>query len=100
FTPGKPQITVPVGRFKPETKSKLDQAVDLEKKGALEYDLSGPDNPQRKQHRKSALDYLKQARDIYQAAEEEDETSPSLGRRLQQVMEMISHLNKESSLGD
>jgi len=100
FTPGKASITTPVGRFKPETKAKLDQAVDLEKKGALEYDLSGPDNAQRKQHRKAALDYLKEARDIYQAAEDEDENSPSLNARLREVMEMISHLNKESSLGD
>jgi hypothetical protein len=98
--PAKSAITPPVGRFTPETKAKLEQAVDLEKKGVIEYDLSGPDAPDRKKHRKAALEFLKQARDLYQDAQEEDENSPSLGRRLQQVMEMISHLNKETSLGE
>ncbi len=98
--PTKVPISMPVGKFTPATLSKLEQAVDLEKRGVIEYDLSGPDNADRKKHRKAALDYLKQARDIYQGAQDEDENSPSLGRRLQQVMEMISHLNKETNVGD
>jgi hypothetical protein len=93
-------IAIPIGKFTPATYAKLEQAIDAEKKGAIEYDLCGPDNPKRKEHRKAAVDYLKQARDIYQAAQEEDPDSPSLGRRLQQVMEMISHLHKEMNLGE
>jgi hypothetical protein len=99
-TPRKAPVSMPVGKFTKPTLTKLEQAIDLEKKGAIEYDLCGPDNAQRKEHRKAALDYLKQARDIYQAAQDEDPDSPSLGRRLQQVMEMISHLHKESNLGE
>jgi len=99
-TPPKVPISIPIRKFTPATYTKLEQAIDAEKKGVIEYDLSGPDNAERKKHRKAALEYLKQARDIYQAAQAEDETSPSLGRRLQQVMEMISHLNKETNLGD
>src|SRR5439155_1410988 len=83
-------IYVPNGNFKPTTKAKLGEAVDLEKRGAFEYELCGPDNPQRKEHRKASLDLLKQARAIYQSAEEEDADSTDLARRLQAVMEMIS----------
>jgi hypothetical protein len=93
-------ITPPAGNFKPETKAKLSQAVELEKKGTLEYDQSGPDNVNRKEHRKAALDYLKQARDIYEAAQEEDSDNSSLDRRMHDVLEMISHLRKEMNLGD
>ncbi len=93
-------ISVPIGAFSPATKAKLEQAVDLEKKGAIEFDLCGPDEPKRKEHRKAAVELLKQARDIYQAAQEEDPDCSPLGRRLQVVMEMISHLHKEMSLGE
>jgi hypothetical protein len=98
--PAAKAIRTPGGSFKPATKAKLAQAVELENKGTAEYDLSGPDNAQRKQHRKAAVEYLKQARDIYQEAQEEDPDSSDLGGRLRTVMEMISHLHKEMSLGE
>jgi hypothetical protein len=93
-------IRPPGGTFKASTKAKLAQAVELERKGTAEFELSGPDNAQRKQHRKAAVDLLKQARDIYQEAQDEDPDSPDLGSRLRTVMEMISHLHKEMSLGE
>lgn len=96
----KTSIATPGGAFKPATKTKLAKAVELERKGTAEYELSGPDNAQRKQHRKAAVELLKQARDIYQEAQEEDPDSPDLGSRLRTVMEMISHLHKEMSLGE
>ncbi len=93
-------LRAPGGSFKPATKAKLVQAVELERKGTEEYDKSGPDNAQRKEHRKAAVALLKQARDIYQEAQEEDPDSSDLGGRLRAVMEMISHLHKETSLGE
>ncbi len=99
-TRGPNPIYPPSGKFKAATKEKLAQAVSLEKRGTTEYDLCGPDNPQRKEHRKAALDLLKQAREIYLDAEDEDPDSGDLAKRLQVVLEMISHLNKETNLGD
>jgi hypothetical protein len=90
----------PVGNFKPETKLKLAQAVDLERRGTVEYGKTGPENPDRKAHRKAAYDLLKQARDIYLAAQEEDPLSKELDRHIHTVMEMISPLHKEMALGD
>jgi hypothetical protein len=93
-------LSVPAGVFRPETREKLAKAIELEKKGTLEYEQSGPDNPKRKEHRKAAMDALKAARDIYEAAQDEDQNSPSLDRRMHDVMEMLSHLRKETNLGE
>jgi hypothetical protein len=90
----------PAGNFKPQTKLKLAQAVDLERQGTVEYGKTGPENPDRKSHRKKAYDLLKQARDIYEAAQEEDPLSKELDRHLHTVMEMLSPLHKEMALGD
>lgn len=98
-TPPPPAIAPPTGKFTPATKEKLARAAALEAEGAREFELSGPDNAQRREHRKIALDRLKQARDIYQDAQEEDD-SADLGRHLRAVMEMIAHLHKEMSVGE
>jgi hypothetical protein len=90
----------PSGNFKPETKLKLAQAVDFERQGTAEYEKTGPENPDRKAHRKKAYDLLKKARDIYEAAQEEDPLSKELDRHLHAVMEMLSPLHKEMALGD
>jgi hypothetical protein len=90
----------PSGNFKPETRMKLAQAMDLEARGKAEYDQTGPDNPQRKAHRKAAFDLIKQARDIYTAAQEEDPNSRDLDRRMHDVMEMLSSLHKEMAVGE
>jgi hypothetical protein len=96
----RPRIYVPSGDFKEATKVQLKLAVGLEEQGAEEYDLCGPDDPLRKEHRKSAIEHLTKARDIYQAAQDELPESLDLGRRLQSVMEMISHLHKEMGIDD
>lgn len=98
--PAKAQIAVPTGRFSDVTKKKLAEGVDLETKGTAEYALTGPDNPARKQHRRPALDLLKKARDIYDAASEEDPDSLMLRDRLTEVRKMILDLQKEMSLGE
>ena len=77
--------SVPGGRFKPATKLELAKAVDLEIKGTAEYELTGPDNADRRTHRKKAVDLLKQAREIYDAALEEDSASSDLERRLKEL---------------
>jgi len=102
-TAKRPAVTTslpPAGNFKPETKLKLAQAVDFERRGKIEYDKTGPENADRKAHRKAAYDLLKQARDIYVAAQEEDPLSRELDRHIHTVMEMISPLHKEMALGD
>jgi hypothetical protein len=91
---------VPVGKFSTEMRAKLLRAVELEKTAEEEYALSGPDVSNRAVHRKAALVALREARDIYQAAEEEDPKSRQVGERLRNVMEMLSHINKERMVGD
>jgi hypothetical protein len=98
--PATSPLSPPSGVFKPQTRVKLSQAVELERQGTAEFDLTGPDEPKRREHRKAAIDCLVKARNIYQEAEEEDPGSVELSRRLRAVMEMISHLHKESVLGD
>ncbi len=90
----------PAGKFRPETRARLVRAVDLERKGTEEFDQCGPDDPKRKEHLKAAIGYLRDARDIYQEAEDEDPDSRDLAEHLHRVMEMISHVNKERTLGD
>jgi hypothetical protein len=106
-TPGRPgkrgPATValpPSGNFKPEMKKRLAEAVDLERRAKIEFDQTGPDNPQRKAHRKAAYDLLKQARDIFNDAYEEDSHSKELDRHIHDVMEMMSALHKEMAVGD
>ena len=99
-SPARTKLVPPSGSFTPATKSKLSDAVEFETEGAREYDLSGPDNADRKLHRKASLRLLIQARDIYEIALEEDPNSVALDRRMHDVMEMISHLRKEMNLGD
>jgi hypothetical protein len=98
--PAKARISVPSGRFSEATKKKLAEAVELETKGTAEYEMTGPDNPARKQHRRPALDLLKKAREIYDAASEEDPNSLMLRDRLTEVRKMILDLQKEMSLGE
>jgi hypothetical protein len=98
--PAKTRIEVPSGKFSDATKKKLAEAVELETKGTAEYAMTGPDNPARKQHRRPALDLLKKARDIYDAASEEDPNSLMLRDRLQEVRKLILDLQKEMSLGE
>lgn len=99
-TASKRVIYPPNGSFKPETKAKLAKAVELEKLGTDEYEQSGPDNAKRKEHRKAAMDFLKQARDIYEAAQDEDPGSLDVDRRLHAVLEMFGQLRKDASVGD
>jgi hypothetical protein len=94
------RIYPPTGKFKEATKAQLAVAVEWETQGAEEFALSGPDNAQRKEHRKTALELLKKARSVYQQAEEEDPDARGIGDRLKNVMEMISHLHKEMGFGE
>lgn len=96
----KTSIKVPTGRFSEATKKKLADAVALETKGMAEYEQTGPDNPARKQHRRPALDYFKKAREIYDAASEEDPDSLMLRDRLTEVRKLILDLQKEMSIGE
>ena len=98
--PAKTKIAVPTGNFSEATKKKLAEAVDFETKGTAEYAMTGPDNPARKQHRRPALDLLKKARVVYDAASEEDPNSLMLRDRLQEVSKLILDLQKEMSLGE
>lgn len=93
-------LSPPAGNFTEATKAKLAKGAEFEEKGTAEYDQTGPENPQRQAHRKAAYNFLKQARDIYEAAQEENPNSPDLDRHLHAVMEMLSPLRKEMGIGD
>jgi hypothetical protein len=96
----KPRVTMPSGKFSEATKKKLALALEYEIKGRAEYEQTGPDNPARKQHRRPALDLLKKAREIYDAASEEDPDSLMLRDRLTDVRKLILDLQKEMSIGE
>jgi hypothetical protein len=90
----------PRGHFSSAMVTRLGDAMTLQWKGTEEYNLAGPDSADRASHRKRALDHLRKARDIYQAAQEEDPESPDLSRRLAEVMEMLAQLRKDAVTGE
>lgn len=90
---------IPFGKFSTATREKLRKAIQLEKQGTIAYRAATPDSPNRLENRRTALDCLKQARDAYQAALEEDSDCPDLDERLKDVMLMIAQLKKDEGIG-
>lgn len=89
---------IPFGAFTPATREKLREAVRLQKEGAKAYQGAAPDDPHRVENRNLALEKLKAARDIYQAAQVEDGNCKDLDDRLKETMLMISQLRKDSGI--
>ncbi|MCE9637869.1 MAG: hypothetical protein K8T90_19385 [Planctomycetes bacterium] len=89
---------VPFGAFSADTRTKLKQAVKLERQGASAYAAAGPDSPNRVENRHTAMDCLKKARDIYVEAQGEDSTSRDLDERLKHVMQMLAQLKKDEGI--
>ena len=77
----------------------LKEAVKLERRGATAYAAAGPDSPNRVENRRTAMECLKSARDIYVAAQAEDPNSKDLDDRLKHVMQMLAQLKKDSGIG-
>ncbi len=95
-----PRISVPFGAFSPAVRQRLKRAVVAEREGLEHFRLAGPEGTDRSTHRSAALRLLREARDIYSEALEEDEDSSAAQARLQQVMRALGQLNKEVVSGD
>lgn len=93
------QRGVPFGHFTADMRTKLRTAIELERKGTVAYGQAGPDSPNRADNRHTALTCLKEARDIYQAALEQDNDSRDLDERLKDVMRMLAQLKKDEGVG-
>lgn len=89
---------VPFGHFTAEMRTKLRAAVEAERKGTIAYRAAGPDSPNRADNRHTAVACLKEARDIYQAALEQDSDSRDLDDRLKEVMQMLAQLRKDEGI--
>lgn len=90
---------IPFGAFSAETREKLKKAARLEREGTIAYRAAGPDSPNRTENRHTAVACLKQVREIYQAALEEDSGSRDLDERLKDVMLMLAQLKKDEGIG-
>lgn len=87
---------IPFGAFTSATREKLREAVRLHREGKQSYEGAAPDNPHRVQNRDEAIAKLKAARDIYQAAQLEDENCKDLEERLKETMQMLAQLRKDA----
>lgn len=90
---------IPFGQFTSATREKLRRAIDLQAKGTTAYRQATPDSPNRATNRETAMKCLKEARDIYLAAQTEDSESQGLDERLQETMLMIAQLRKDEGIG-
>lgn len=84
------------GRFTDETKRELARARELEAEGMKEYELAAPDQADRNEHRKRALEHLKEAREIYSAALDEDPKAEAVEYRLREVLHVLAMLKKDT----
>ncbi len=91
---------IPHGQFSAAMRAKLQRAIELQRKGAEEYEKSGPDGQDRKAHRKLAHESLREARDIYQEAMDEDPNAMGLESRLTTVMSLLAQVNKDRTIDE
>lgn len=91
---------VPLGSFSAAMRERLREAVRLQKQGAEEYRLAGPDGTDRPEHRRRALETLRKVRDVYVDASGEDSRSLDLEERMREVTLMLAQLKKDAAIGE
>ncbi|MCG3135565.1 MAG: hypothetical protein HMLKMBBP_03283 [Planctomycetes bacterium] len=91
---------IPYGSFSSAMREKLRDAVEWERQGRNEADLAAPDGTERVAHARKAVALLKQAREVYMAARDEDPESRGLDDRISRVTRLLSDLKKTLPIGD
>lgn len=91
---------IPYGSFSAGMRDRLRQAVENERLGRIEADLAAPEGKDRIAHARKGVAYLRQAREVYMAAKDEDPDSRGLDDRISRVTRLLSDLKKTLPIGE